>query len=383
MNGSIFLLRDGDQLIEMREEGYASEDLLQSLLEQHPSLLAGDQMSGGEAKRWLLVKREASVPGEEGGSGRWSLDHLFLDQDGIPTLVEVKRSTDTRIRREVVGQMLDYAANAVVYWSLEKMISEFEATCRQFNRDPVEVLAGHLGEDEDAESFWGDVKTNLEAGRVRLVFVADRIPVELQRIVEFLNGQMNPAEVLAVEIKQFAGPGLQTLVPRVVGQTAMAQQKKSAGRKASGTTWDEERFLETLREKGHRDEALVVAKVLEWAQSKGVEVGWGRGGNDGRFSLQHRVGKTTYKFVNFWTFGSVGVPFYWWVNWPPLDSEALRLELRDRVMQLPGVDFPVEKLGGSPDFKISVLADESNFEHFCENVIEWLISEVDRYQLEF
>jgi hypothetical protein len=26
-------------------------------------------------------------------AGRWSLDHLFLDQDAIPTLVEVKRGT--------------------------------------------------------------------------------------------------------------------------------------------------------------------------------------------------------------------------------------------------------------------------------------------------
>jgi hypothetical protein len=32
----------------------------------------------------------------------------------VPTLLEVKRSSDTRIRREVVGQMLDYAANGVV-----------------------------------------------------------------------------------------------------------------------------------------------------------------------------------------------------------------------------------------------------------------------------
>ena len=44
--------------------------------------------------------------------GRWLVDRLFLDQDGVPTLVEVKRSSDTRIRREVVGQLLEYAANA-------------------------------------------------------------------------------------------------------------------------------------------------------------------------------------------------------------------------------------------------------------------------------
>jgi hypothetical protein len=40
---------------------------------------------------------------------------LIIDQHAIPTLVEVKRSTDTRIRREVVSQMLDYAANADNY----------------------------------------------------------------------------------------------------------------------------------------------------------------------------------------------------------------------------------------------------------------------------
>jgi hypothetical protein len=58
------------------------------------------------------------------------------------------------------------------------------------------------------ETFWAMVKTNLQAGRVRLIFVADVIPPELRRIVEFLNAQMDPAEVLALEIKQYVGEGL-------------------------------------------------------------------------------------------------------------------------------------------------------------------------------
>ncbi|MCO6480232.1 MAG: hypothetical protein J5I94_26570 [Phaeodactylibacter sp.] len=53
------------------------------------------------------------------------MDHLFVDQDAIPTLVEVKRSTDTRIRREVVGQILDYAANAALFWPIERLIVQF------------------------------------------------------------------------------------------------------------------------------------------------------------------------------------------------------------------------------------------------------------------
>jgi hypothetical protein len=58
------------------------------------------------------------VPDSETGGGRWALYRLFIDQDGIFTIVEEKRSTDTRIRREVIGQMQDYAANAVAYWPI-------------------------------------------------------------------------------------------------------------------------------------------------------------------------------------------------------------------------------------------------------------------------
>jgi hypothetical protein len=57
----------------------------------------------------------------------------------------------------------------------------------------------------DPDAFWLDAKTNLQAGRIRLIFVADQIPAELQRIVEFLNGPMDPAEVYAIAIPQYVG----------------------------------------------------------------------------------------------------------------------------------------------------------------------------------
>ena len=111
--GGIFVLQENGGLVAMSQEPYDAEEVLQKLIEDYPDLLAGDQMNSDAPRRWLLVKREMDVPDAQNGSGRWSLDHLFLDQDGVPTLVEVKRSTDTRIRREVIGQMLDYAANGV------------------------------------------------------------------------------------------------------------------------------------------------------------------------------------------------------------------------------------------------------------------------------
>ena len=168
MSRGIFLIDDKEKLVELREQPYDSEAVLQRLLADYPSLLAGDLVDRLHPRRWLLVAREISVPGEQGGTGRWSLDHLFLDQDAVPTLVEVKRSSDTRIRREVVGQMLDYAANAVVYWPVEHLIEQFSASCQARGVDPdaeIEALVGV----EDASTFWQRVKTNLQAGRIRML----------------------------------------------------------------------------------------------------------------------------------------------------------------------------------------------------------------------
>jgi len=98
MSAGIYLVRDDGQLVEMRETSYDTEAVLQTLLAKYPSLLAGDQVNPTQPRRWLLVAQEMGVPKSDAGGDWWAVDHLFLDQDGIPTIVEVKRSTDTRIR---------------------------------------------------------------------------------------------------------------------------------------------------------------------------------------------------------------------------------------------------------------------------------------------
>jgi hypothetical protein len=154
MSGGIYLLQKNGELIEMNERPYDSESLLQGYLAKHPNLLAGEQINSSAPRKWLLMSPEASLPSAEGGAPRWSVDHLFLDQDAIPTIVEVKRSSDTRIRREVVGQMLEYAANGVVYWPIAALQAQFETTCRLRGDDPDDVLTEFLGPDADLESFW-------------------------------------------------------------------------------------------------------------------------------------------------------------------------------------------------------------------------------------
>ena len=51
MTGGIFLINKDETLVEMTEQAYDSEDLLQALLEKHPNLLAGDQIDSDNPRR--------------------------------------------------------------------------------------------------------------------------------------------------------------------------------------------------------------------------------------------------------------------------------------------------------------------------------------------
>jgi hypothetical protein len=231
--GAIYL-RHGDEFVAMYEQPYEAETVLQALLEEHPEILAGDER--GRSRRWLLVRREAGIADSDSAGSRWALDHLFLDEDSIPTLVEVKRSSDTRARREVVAQLLEYAANATAFWKVERLQAWFQADCERLGVDPEVALEETLNVG-DSVTYWERVRTNLAADRIRLVFVADEIAPELRRIVELLNRQMAETEVIAIEVKQYVDTNgaRQTIVPRLVGQTEAAKAAKGrsdAARKA-------------------------------------------------------------------------------------------------------------------------------------------------------
>ncbi len=284
---SIFLLNKNGGLKRVPYQQYQSEGILHSLIDKHPELIVGDQINPADVPRWIVVKREAGIPGSEEESNRWSVDHLFLDQYGRPTFVEVKRSTDTRIRREVVGQMLDYAANALKYWPVDQI-----KTLASENYGGLDKLEDKLIEflelDDEAEEteqalgqFWNTVENNLRNGQVRLLFVADEIPSELRRIIEFLNEHMPIVEVLGVEIRQYKHDNIQALVPRVVGQTESARQRKNpSGQTVKKTT--KEDFLNQCPEEGMKN---FFNKVFTEANERGFKILWGTKGFSVRATL--------------------------------------------------------------------------------------------------
>ena len=78
--------------------------------------------------------------------------------------------------------------------------------------------------DGSIEDFFEEAKRRLMAGEIRLVFLLDQAPHELQRLVGFLNRQMERTEVLLVEA-------------RLIGGNVLPQQRIHGSNLGCGELW--------------------------------------------------------------------------------------------------------------------------------------------------
>ncbi|MEU7256755.1 hypothetical protein AB0B21_13225 [Streptomyces rimosus] len=163
--------------------------------------------------------------------------------------------------------MLDYAANAARCWPAALLQSAFQETCAGDGRLLEEAYGKLLG-DRSPEEFWMTVEERLAAGQMRLLFVADRIPLELRAIVEFLNRQLRQTDVYAVELTQYRGDGDHcVLAPRIHGEVATAA-KSSSGRRAARKTTHAE-MDSVLRTRLTPELRLIVEALLDHATARG------------------------------------------------------------------------------------------------------------------
>jgi hypothetical protein len=260
----IFVIQD-QKLRVLTRTSFRHEEELQKALEAHPDVIAGVATSS-EVPRLLLVSREAGVASADSNRA-YALDHLFVDHEGTPVLVEVKLRRDTRIRREVVGQLLDYAALGVAHWTVSDMRAAVAA--RLDGQTEAEALSESLGTPLTPDEFWQRVGDNLERRRIRLVFVADELPRDLVTVIEFLNDQMRDVEVLGVEVPKFAADGVQALVPRVYGKTSRAVEAKGY--------WNRATFLQQAQQYRTAQQVDFMTRLLDDVERRGARQSWGKG----------------------------------------------------------------------------------------------------------
>jgi hypothetical protein len=232
-----------------------------------------------------------------------------------------------------------------------------------------------LGGEEGIAEFWQRVKSNLQTKKLRLLFVADVIPLELRRIVEFLNDQMDDVEVLAIELRQFVSNDLKTIVPTVYGQTQAAAIKHSRPIQR----WDEASLFEKLSRAVGERELAVARQIYRWM------------GKDGNRTLVFGTGKENGSVYPVFKPGGIAInPAYLssdgklWLQFGALENKPVfgPIDTRRSLMQhfntIRGANLTDSDLTKYPSISLRTITADPEGETKVVSALKWMEEQIDR-----
>ena len=215
--GTPVVFGDGDDPVELRRVSHAdrafTESFIQDLVFRHPDVLPAAEFD--ESKSPLIPI------GREIATDVGPIDALFVSPSGGITVVEAKLWRNPESRREVVGQIIDYAQNLST-WSYERL----DQTCRQATGTSLwgRVSAQDEGRSPETEAAFVDtVSKGLREGRFLLLIVGDGIREEVERMASYVQSSPQLQFHLAlVELRIFESTTgqVRVVVPSVVARTA-------------------------------------------------------------------------------------------------------------------------------------------------------------------
>ena len=196
--------------------GGVSEDTLQDLLFRFPQALpiaAIDATYGGA----IPVCRELSTPAGY-------LDALYVNHLGRLTLAEFKLWRNPQARREVIGQILDYAKD-LASWGYEDLQTRVSLATGRKGNALYDLVREHHPDTDEAE-FVDTVTRHLRRGEFLLLIVGDGIQEGAANIVDFVQRHSGLHFNLALVEAALYRDGANRLIvqPRVLAQTEIVQR---------------------------------------------------------------------------------------------------------------------------------------------------------------
>ena len=237
------------------------------------------------------------------------IDNLLISPDGYLTIVETKLWRNPEARREVVGQIIDYAKE-LSKWTfshLDNAISSFNRLYNQHDDGLLETVRKHTNLNETDEQFFIDnISKNLKRGRFLLLIVGDGIRESVEEMVEYLSQSPQYHFTLALielQVFRFGDETNQLIViPQVVTRTKEItraivkiegsypsdltvnvetdletdsdQQKNKTQARLTITAED---FFEQLAQKTDKETVWFAKQIIEDTRALGYHIDWNTG----------------------------------------------------------------------------------------------------------
>lgn len=202
--------------------GGHDEKWLQALLFAHPELIPIERIDPG-AGGLAPICRELALP-KEGATV--FLDLLAVTGQGRLVLVECKLWRNPQARREVVAQVLEYAA-LLRRWSYADLTARLKTQLKWSGANPLYDHVRHTITLDEA-AFVDAVSRSLKAGDFDLIIAGDGIRSDLEAIAGHLDG--SAARLALVEFQLWTNAaGRSLVVPALPLRTEVLRQRVVVG----------------------------------------------------------------------------------------------------------------------------------------------------------
>lgn len=245
----ILVRRSGESWQSPEGSGYTDEAHLQGILKEYPELIPG-------------VNAEAQVC-IEFQSGVGPADVVAVDAINGLTLVECKLASNREVRREIIGQVLDYASR---FWRMS--VEDFDEQWRTRTSHSL------FEDSQTADELRSRLEANLSSGEFRIILAVDEINSDLRRIVEYLNHvTVSSVGVIAVVFSRSEHEGMEILSRQIYGEELA--EAKVAHSRLDRDRWSQDQFIAWVDE-NDPGASIAVRTLLQVLAESGFEIAGGK-----------------------------------------------------------------------------------------------------------
>ena len=277
-------------------EKHFQENWLQKIIHKNPQILPIDDIESGFAPLISLGREISTSVGY--------IDNLYISPNGYLTIVETKLWRNPEAKREVVGQIIDYAKE-LTNWNFTKLNDGVKKSSQLYNNNSkgiIELIKDFEKIKEHEEyKIIDNIERNLKRGRFLLLIVGDGIRESVEEMVDFLSNTPQIQFTLGlVELQFYKNPNLEgelIAIPNLITRTreitrAIVKIENSTNGNVTietdfieekvkpitaRTTITEDDFFEQLQQNTDYESAEFAKHILATVKEKGYFVEWRQG----------------------------------------------------------------------------------------------------------
>ena len=199
-------------------EKHFQENWLQKIIHRNPQILPIDDIESGFAPLISLGREISTSVGY--------IDNLYISTNGYLTIVETKLWRNPEAKREVVGQIIDYAKE-LTNWNFTKLNDGVKNSSQLYNNNSkgiIELINDFEKIEENEEyKIIDNIERNLKRGRFLLLIVGDGIRESVEEMVDFLSNTPQIQFTLGlVELQFYKNPNVEgelIAIPNLITRT--------------------------------------------------------------------------------------------------------------------------------------------------------------------